>query len=85
MPDRLRRVTCRPRKRATFFAVDTGEEIRRASDSVLCWRWLMVTMPALANTGTATATWPKRLASRGISTGPRPCHNRGMTDIVDQQ
>jgi hypothetical protein len=30
MPDRLRRVTFRPRERATFFFADTGEDIHTA-------------------------------------------------------
>lgn len=35
MPDPLRRITFRPRERATFFAVDTGEQVR-AADAVAC-------------------------------------------------
>ncbi len=50
-----------------------------------CWRALTVTMPAIANTGIATATWRKRLARRtyrlgrgdamtpGIQGGPPRC------------
>src|ERR1700747_1280399 len=43
----------------------------------LCRRGLTVTMPAIANTGIATATWRKRLASKDISRGPRRCHDGG--------
>ena len=34
---------------------------------------------AYADLGIATATWRNRLATRGISRGPRRCHNCGRT------
>jgi len=43
----------------------------------LCWRGL-TTMPRVARTlGIATATWRERLASKGISRGPRRWHDGG--------
>jgi hypothetical protein len=45
----------------------------------LYWRGLTA-MPRLTRTpGIATATWRERLASRGISSGPRRCHNGGRS------
>jgi len=34
---------------------------------------------AYAHYGTATAAWRERLALKGISRGPRRCHNRGKS------
>jgi len=36
-------------------------------------------VPAIAAIGIATATWRKRLALRGTSPGPRPCHDGGCS------
>ena len=38
---------------------------------------------AYADFGIATATWRKRLASRGISRGPRRCHDGGRAVLRD--
>src|SRR6201993_4864962 len=46
------------------------------SDCKRYWRGLTA-MPRLTRTcGIATATWRERLATRGISPGPRQCHDR---------
>jgi hypothetical protein len=36
---------------------------------------------AYAHLGTAIATWRKRLASKGISRGPRRCHKDGRSGV----
>ena len=42
-----------------------------------CWRGRTATRQAIATIGIATARWRHRLASRGISSGPRRCHDGG--------
>ena len=45
---------------------------------VRCWRGLTAMPRSTTSSGIATATWRKRLASRGISPGPRRCHDDWM-------
>ena len=41
------------------------------------------TMPRpTRNSGIATATWRERLASKGISRGPRRCHDRDRIGVL---
>ena len=40
-----------------------------------CWRGLTAMTRLTRTSGIATATWRKRLASKDISRGPRPCHD----------
>ena len=45
-------------------------------DCGLCWRGHTATPRLTRSAGINTAIWPSRSASRGIATGPRPCHDR---------
>jgi len=49
----------------------------------LFWRGLTAMTRPTRTCGIATATWRKRLASRGISIGPRRCHDRRRCPLRD--